>query len=1486
MNEYDIAIVGIALKFPGANSIEEYWDLIRKGKEAITFFSEEDLKTKGVSPEKIQDEHYIKAAPILDNVSAFDEKFFNYSPSEAIAMDPQHRIWLECCWHAIENAGYAPDKLKGSTGVFGSAGGNISSYFLEYLRANPDIVGETGSIPQLGNDKDFLATRVSYKLNLKGPSMTVQSACSSSLVSVHLACQSLLNGECDMALAGGSTIRVPHLSGYQHEDGGILSSDGHCRAFDEKADGVVFGSGVGAVLLKPALKALEDQDHIYAIIKATAINNDGGQKISYTASSSEGQMRAVREAIELSDINPQEIGYMEAHGTGTKLGDPVEVSALNQAFRKDTEDKQFCAIGSVKSNIGHCEASAGIAGLIKVALCLHHKQIPPLANFETPNRKINFDESVFYVPKTLRNWDSQKSRKAGLNSLGMGGTNAFAILEEAPIFRDLSHKHPRKNYNILTISAKTDEALNDYVDQYLNFLETNKAGSFDSICYTANTGRSHFSRRLAVVANSIDDCINKLMKYSQGHQPKDVYVRATQSSSPNELQNVIQIDSKMCNNKRYLKGLCTSYVHGAEVNWQTSENPPLKRVVLPNYPFQRNKWWVQDPSPYPLNVSGFKTEVLESGLLEVKYYTAVGPLLTTGISIEKFPYLLDHRVNHNIVLPLAAYIEMGLSAAREALGNHPIHLKDILIKKELILKEKEVRQCQIHLHPSTNNTYDLKLFFYDQQDKSDSGVWTMYSSMVLSIAQSEKPNWAECGQSVSSQPTHKIDIANHYKAFDKAGLNFGPSFRHIESLQKRGESIHGDIDASTPDQLSTRGYLLHPVILDNCLQTLGGLFTNEEQENSLYLPLSIDSFNFHRSPKNNPLKVKSIGKIRTSNLKDADLYVADVLIFDTSDSLIAEVNGICFKRVEKSKDIHSLDLTYQIQWKRTDARDELGKPEGLTLIFSDENELAKPLHESIISLGKPVEIITDETRINNSKEKSIDLMDVNNLERLFEDLSEKHKMHISDIIFACSGHYRHVESIVTKLEDSQKHLCGRLLTIAQAILRKGDPTRLSIIVPEIFRVTENQMHLSLLPSSIPGLINVLNHEHPELVCKVIDTDRETPTRQSMKEVYQRDGSLYVAFRDNTRYLAELVQAQTPDHDTVSDFYREGTYIVTGGTGELGEIAVEWLVRQRAKNIILLSRSSSPKKQLPTWTKKWCHEGTIIEQMNADVADYEQTQAVFGKLKESYPPIKGIFHLAGILEDASIARQTWQHFWNVMAPKVQGSYNLHLLSQELDLDFFVLFSSAAGMLGTLGQSNYAAGNSFLDGLMRYRRLNNLPAVSICWGPWEKGMAANISAQDASHLKAQGFNTLQRSQGLYMLNRLVFSQAQTEIGAFSIDWNQYEKHFEGQKIALNLKAYPQKQLKGLTSTNAPTPNLDIHSEGGVKEFLFSEVARILSMDKDDIDEEQPLIEIGLDSLMAVQLRNDLSKQLNKTLPVTMFFDYPSLNQASNFLSKEAT
>jgi phthiocerol/phenolphthiocerol synthesis type-I polyketide synthase E len=508
-----VAVIGMAGRFPGARSVEEFWANLRDGVESISFFSDEELLALGVSQSQLDDPSYVKAKACVEDAEMFDPHFFGFTPREAALTDPQQRLFMECAWEALEIAGYDSEKYNGSIGVF--AGLSMNTYLLNIYSNHNALKGFNAFQAILSNDKDHLTTRVSYKLDLKGPSVNVQTTCSTSLVAVHIACQSLLNGECDMALAGGVSVTLPLKSGFVYQEGGVVSPDGHCRTFDAQAKGTVSGNGLGIVVLKRFEDALRDGDRIEAVIRGSAINNDGAAKVGYTAPSVEGQAAVIAEAQTIAGVTADSISYVEAHGTATPLGDPIEAAALTRAFRASTKQRGYCALGSVKSNIGHLDAAAGVAGFIKTVLALKHRELPPSLHYQTANPQIDFASSPFYVNASLRPWERNGApRRAGVSSFGIGGTNVHVIVEEAP--EPESGSASKREWQVLPLSAKTEGAL----EVITNNLSAHLAQSADELAdvgYTLSAGRRAFSQRRIVLCRDREQALAALRGEDEAH---------------------------------------------------------------------------------------------------------------------------------------------------------------------------------------------------------------------------------------------------------------------------------------------------------------------------------------------------------------------------------------------------------------------------------------------------------------------------------------------------------------------------------------------------------------------------------------------------------------------------------------------------------------------------------------------------------------------------------------------------------------------------------------------------------------------------------------------------------------------------------------------------------------------------------------------------------------------------------------------------------
>lgn len=595
-----IAIIGLAGRFPGAKNVDKYFENILGGVECYRKLTDQELLEAGVENDLLNSPNYVKVKGVVDDYDLFDAGFFNYSGKQAELMDPQIRLFLETAWEALEDAGYYREKEAGRVAVFAGSG-SFSNHF-SYLQSHFDFSHSFFDVYNLvtNNANDYLSTRISYQFNFTAPSITVQTACSTSLVAVIEGCIHLLARDSDMILAGGVSLSVPMNLGYYSEEGSILSPDGHCRPFDLEGKGVVPGNGVGIVVLKRYEDALRDKDSIYAIIEGFAVNNDGYNKVGYTAPSIEMQAAVIEEALTHAGVNPEQISLYEAHGTATVLGDPIEIAASKEAYRKYTSKKQYCALGSVKGNIGHLDNAAGIAGLIKAALAIQAKKIPPSINFKTPNPKLQLEASPFYVPTKAKDWEIKEGRRlAAVSSFGIGGTNAHVILSEpAPI--NEREGGPESPLNILTISAKTEEALGAYIERYLVYLDETK-NSLSDIAYSSNVRRAHFHYRLAVIAKDTKEAAEKLRSrdFLKGESEKEKSVRVEFHPLNQGGYHVLPIRDKVIKIEigpeakweNLLPELSALYVAGAEVEWKNLHPAvPRKFVRIPCYPFQRRRY--------------------------------------------------------------------------------------------------------------------------------------------------------------------------------------------------------------------------------------------------------------------------------------------------------------------------------------------------------------------------------------------------------------------------------------------------------------------------------------------------------------------------------------------------------------------------------------------------------------------------------------------------------------------------------------------------------------------------------------------------------------------------------------------------------------------------------------------------------------------------------------------------------------------------------
>ncbi|UUA73395.1 SDR family NAD(P)-dependent oxidoreductase [Cellvibrio sp. QJXJ] len=1831
----EIAIVGMAGRFPGANSVNELWENLCAGKEAIRFFSDEELRKAGVSEEDINNPNYVKAAPILDDIDLFDADFFQYSPREAQALDPQQRIFLETAWEALENGGYTQSE-GASIGMFAGSGGVVTSYLLAYLEQHPEVKGMTGGFQHLGNDKDFLSTRASYKLDLKGPSVGIQTACSTSLVAVHMACQSILNGECDMALAGGINIRVPHVAGYHRQDGDIFSPDGHCRAFDAKADGIVFGSGVGLVLLKRLEDAKADNDLIYAVIKASAINNDGGKKLSYTASSQSGQVRCIEDVFSVAGVSADSIGYIEAHGTGTAMGDPVEISALTQVFTKQTQRKQFCGIGSVKSNLGHLDTASGITSLIKTALALHHKRIPPSINYTTPNPKINFEQSPFYVVDKETSWpEVDGPNRAGVNSLGIGGTNAFVLLEEfsaetQPIEKAKTNSDAQPY--IIALSAKSNNALIERVRDLQQFIAYNKVDLvLQNLSYTLLCRRSHFSCRQIFVVTSIEDLEQQLVQCL--NTPKNPSLENSADCSQYEPNALIAlaVELKKSESEDYTRSLVElskCYLSGHQVSWRklfAGETAQL--VALPNYPFQRQRYWV-DTSINIESKSNNKASAIINVAPRWGGERVRSPIFSdklvfeSTLSVESFPFLADHLFDETPMVAASALISLILDVIKEHLdGDYT--LDQVAFSEAFYLPESENRKVQLLLTPEKEGEYGFQISYFDDLLENDANGWRTPLTGKLVPALSQLSATASSAHVESNTLDEIIDVEDFYSQLADRSLHMGVSYKRLTSLQ-RGELVAlGELGCSAEVRDSEPfAYNYHPGTLDALFQLMQLLVIKDLDENQISLLIGWESLQcFQPCPTKGYYSVK----LRSRGA----LTVADIYLVDEQGALALKVEAAKIQSVARDR-IPTHEPARFSRWKhifdwvpvQSLPVDTSSAKSGHWVIFSDNNGHGDKLQRMMESAGHSVSSVYVQRSPVEDNNYLVHRPDaVEEYHSIFQDISIKHESKINGVIYLWGLNGTAVtQTHVGSLAGDKAVLCGGLLHITQALGKANIP--MWIITQGAVSIGNENARLNPIQGMLWGMGRTLPMEKPQADCCLVDTDPAAIVNVStiFQEIFSGGDEDQVAYRQGARFAGRLRsfsdvqkkpakqlkvprdafdigfgargdlqsieflstervqpnsgeveidvdysgisyrdllvgQGVLPRNSTLGDdgvgtvvavgvdvadinvgdkvmFLHQGSwrshitvpservstiphgitdeeaatiplvyltafyslhllgklkqtdtilihsaasgvglaavnlalaagatvyatvssteketylrslgvehifnsrshhfvseiryllgdkpgvdivlsglsgllaeesyrllaptgsyvdlsrvlpetaiqqdgadyhavnlynlmdgdepnvvisemyqriyallvqgkikplpskcyslsqaitalddfskvahigkrifafkhnsdrriknnasYLIVGAFGALGPYLLNWLVDQGAQHVILTDVIEPPLFAMEQ-IKKLQAKGVYIEWQKANVSNAEEAQTLLVKITASMPALRGVFHCAAIIDDEPMATQQWDNFERILTPKVEGSWNLHVYTQGLSLDHFVMFSSIASLMGSANQGNYAAANAYQDSLAHYRQRCGMSALAINWSPWTVGIGAAMGERAAEVWKSWGSSTLNPERDVSILSSLILQEL-PQVAVLSIDWPTFTRQYtEVPRFLIDLadkvrpvkKAETQEQQLSEFETLLIETSPELRSEV-VEIYLLEKVSSILGIPIDGIDKNIAFSELGLDSLLAVDMRNLLQRDLrSQDLPAMLIFAYPTVKELSLFISTQ--
>ncbi len=1366
-SETDIAVVGMAAHLPGAPDIAAFWANLVAGVESIRVLSEADLLAAGEDPARLRRPNYVPAAAPLDHFSEFDADFFGFSPKDAAILDPQHRQFMEVAWEALENAGHPPETFKGAIGVY--AGCGMGSYFYFNLCSNRDLVDQTGMflLRHTGNDKDFLATRVSHIFDLRGPSINVQTACSTSLVAIHYAAQSLLNGECDMALAGGVTIELPQGRGYLFTEGEILSPDGHCHAFDHRAQGTVFGSGAGCVVLRRARDAARDGDHIWAILKGSAVNNDGSAKAGYLAPSVEGQARAIAEAQAVAGISAETIGYVECHGTGTFLGDPIEVAALTQAFRETTDAIGTCRIGSVKTNIGHLDTAAGVASLIKVALSLHHRQLPASLGYETANPAIDFDDSPFRVNDRLTEWQGDTLR-AGVNSLGVGGTNAHAVLEcappRAPSEDSLWPFHP------IVLSARSKAALDAQAARLAAHLRAHPEQPLADVAYTLKEGRRAFEKRRVLVAGSPAEAAALL----EGGDPRRVF--------NHDHLDAPEVVFMFPGGGAQYAGMARD-LYATEPVFADWMDQGLA-VLQPKLDYDIRALWLPPPGAEAAADARLKRPSVQLPLIMITEYALAKLFQSWGVQPAA---LVGHSMGENTAACLA-----GVFSFEDGIGL--VHLRGQLFDTiapggmlSVPLPEAELRaeldRMGFHLGasiPGVRGPAPGPAAALDVASVNAPGLCVVSGpdAVLVDLAKQLAARDVETTRIA-------IDIAAHSYMLEPILARFGAYLHEIQLhaatlpiiSNRTGEVLSA---AQATDPAYWVAHLRGTVDFQACMATLmagpGRVFVEMGPGRALS----------SLAQANGVATGQVVPALRHPDQKMSDdawhiatiarLWACGVTVdwepiwggaarhrvplptypFQRKTYFIEPGKHAALASAALPTRIADMaDWGYQPHWRPAEAGvdiDDLdAQPPQVWLIFIDDAGLGSLAAAKLRSAGHQVICVRAGDRFAR---------DAQGYAISPERGREGYDLLIRDLVAQGHAPTRIAHFwLVTQTETFRpgssflhrniEQGFYSLLFLAQAMADENlaRPIHLSVFTSGAIQVKAEPLPYPE-KALIMGPAKVIPREMPGVTVSVLDLP--APRRGTLPDAVIEELLAAVpgtaALRGVRRHALGLKATRLPDATT--PLLADGAHVlITGGFGGISLTIAEDLIARHGAKITLISRRPLPDRS--EWPRHLSgHDpahpisrrilalqrlealGGQVLVAPADVCNADEMRTAIGMGVARFGRVSALIHAAGVVDDGPLMTKTPAEVEEVFAPKLHGTLVLDALFPDGSVDLTVLFSSTSTVIGPAGQIDYVAANEYLNAYAKHRAGGKTRVLALDWGIWTGvGMAAEALADRA-------------------------------------------------------------------------------------------------------------------------------------------------------------
>lgn len=1356
-----IAVIGMAGRFPGARNVAEYWSNLRGGVESIRPLTDEELLAAGESLDAINDPAYVKAAAVLDDIDQFDAAFFGMSPRDAAVFDPQHRILLECAWEAFEHAGYVASRIPGAVGVFASCG--LSEYMFKNVLRNEQVATSVGEwlIRHTGNDTNFLATRISYELDIDGPSLNVQTACSSTLVALHLACQSLLSGECDVALAGGAVAAPVQRRGYVYKEGEILSPDGHCRAFDAQAAGTVISSAAGCVVLKPLAAALADGDNVLAVIRGSAINNDGRDKVGYLAPSVGGQARVVTEALAVADVDPRDVSYIEAHGTGTLIGDPIEVAGLTQAYRQSTDDTQFCAIGSAKTNIGHTGEAAGVAAFIKTVLSLQHGELVPNLHFQAPNPQADFANSPFYVNAELTPWNVApgKQRIAGVTGLGAGGTNAHVIVSEAP---RRGRSGDSRAMQLVTVSARSQQAAQQAGDDLASHLRAHPDLSLADVAYTRLVGRLPFRARRAVVATSTADAAAAFAS----NDPKRVISQHHLGETP----TVVFM----------MPGGGAQY---AGMGRDLYDNEPVYRDAVDECCEIVNPQLGLD-----LRTLLFPTgDVAEASKRLERPSVALPALFTTEYAmatlLESWGVLpaamIGHSAGEYVVACLAGVISLADGLALVALRGRLFETLPEGGMLSLSLGEQEARRLMPQgLSVAATNAADLcvvsgPVALLDDMERvlaeHDAEGMRVHIDVAAHSSMLE-PILAEFGafcRTIRFSPPEVPYVSNLTGTWITAAEATDPQYwvRHLRETVRFGEGIQ--------TLLTDANRVLVEV---GPGRTLAG-FARMAQSPSVAVTSTL------RHPREAvsdlEFALAALGRIWAAG---ADIDIA--ALFDGEERHRIALPTYPFERLRYWVDPDPLDLSrrshsgpmrkrhdvadwfYTPSWRRAvrptsdpDAA-ELDSASANTMIVADGSPLVTHVAAALEAAGKRVTTVTFGTAFRRlgvgryavNPARSSDWVQLVEALKIADGLPGK-IVHLTAVGAPRVRRRFGQPDPLAALDDTISHDHSSLLFLAGALALQSHPTHLVVVTSGVHSVGVEEL-ANPERALLHGAARVIPRELSHVTTVAVDIDlpatpaaRDALVQRLVQEVTSTPTDDVVAYRRGERWVRSFEHVALPPSER-TPWRDHGVYLITGGLGGIGLAIAEHIAGAvQAPTLVLVGRSTLPSPT--TWDALLAapdtdplvrHRIESIRRIEAkggtailsgtDITNEAAVQQMIADVTHRTGRITGVVHSAGVLNDVLIALRPADTSSPVVDVKARGLLILDRALAHQPPELLVLCSSVSSILGLPGQVDYTAANAFLDAYAAKKNFSGETRVVVVnWNAWQEvGMA--VAAVQAS------------------------------------------------------------------------------------------------------------------------------------------------------------